>query len=116
MNKTPKEIRRDLVSAHKQLTQRLGRIREDEDHRRAPLSPDSSDRAQEQENDEVLVRLDAATQDLLAQHQHAIERIDHGQYGVCERCGFEIEARRLHAVPQATRCAACAAVPAARAA
>ena len=112
MTRTPNEARAELQRAREQLAERLGRIREDETRATGPLSPDSAERAQEQENDEVLARLERATHDLLAQYHHAIERIDAGQYGICERCGLEVEARRLEAVPQATTCAACAAITA----
>ena len=112
MSPTPNQARDELLRARDQLTQRLDLIRADADHRRAPLSADSADRAQEQENDEVLARLDRATEALLGQYHHALERIDQGHYGFCEQCGFEIEARRLRAVPQATTCAGCVATPA----
>ena len=41
----------------------------------------------------------------------ALTAISEGTYGLCERCGLGIEPRRLEAVPQATTCAVCAAVP-----
>jgi RNA polymerase-binding protein DksA len=108
VNKTPNEARADLLAARERLSRRLNRIRDDEARRGGPLSADSSDRAQEQENDEVLAQLDRATADLLAQFHHAIARIDEGHYGVCESCGLAIEPERLQAVPEATRCAECA--------
>jgi DnaK suppressor protein len=37
----------------------------------------------------------------------ALARIDGGSYGVCERCGEPISARRLEAVPWARRCFTC---------
>jgi DnaK suppressor protein len=114
--KTPNQAREELLRARDQLIQRRERIRADAAHRFAPLSADSSDRAQEQENDETLASLDRAVGELLAQYHHALERIDLGQYGTCEHCGRAIAARRLDVVPQATVCAACATTPAARAA
>jgi RNA polymerase-binding transcription factor DksA len=36
------------------------------------------------------------------------ERIRQGTYGVCEGCGERIPSGRLEAVPEATRCVACA--------
>jgi RNA polymerase-binding transcription factor DksA len=36
------------------------------------------------------------------------EKIRRGTYGVCEVCGGQIPAGRLQAVPEATRCVACA--------
>ena len=38
---------------------------------------------------------------------HALQKIDDGTYGTCERCGREIPAERLEAVPYATLCLSC---------
>jgi DnaK suppressor protein len=37
----------------------------------------------------------------------ALQRIERGDYGLCERCGNEIPAERLEAVPAATLCVSC---------
>jgi DnaK suppressor protein len=39
----------------------------------------------------------------------AIQRLDDGTYGVCERCGLPIAPARLEARPSARRCITCAA-------
>ena len=44
----------------------------------------------------------------LAEAQNAAARIRSGSYGVCERCGRDIGAARLDAVPTATLCIDCA--------
>lgn len=108
MSRTIEDIRRDLTWTREQLARRLQRIRDDATHRRQPLSADAPDRAQETGNDAVLEQLGHGTAALIDQYQHAIERIDHGRYGLCEVCGFAIEPARLEAVPQATDCADCA--------
>ena len=38
----------------------------------------------------------------------ALERMDEGTYGICERCQSVISAARLEAVPQARFCVGCA--------
>lgn len=38
---------------------------------------------------------------------HALERLEAGQYGVCESCGLEIPEARLAVQPMATMCMAC---------
>jgi len=106
--RTTEDVRRDLVWTREQLARRLRRIRDDAAHRLAPLSPDAADRAQETENDEVLERLGQTTTTMIHQYQHAIDRIDTGQYGTCEACGLPIEQERLEVVPQATECVECA--------
>lgn len=39
--------------------------------------------------------------------EHALKRIDEGDYGYCESCGEEIELNRLTANPVATLCITC---------
>jgi RNA polymerase-binding transcription factor DksA len=41
---------------------------------------------------------------LQRQIEAAIHRLDTGKYGICERCGKVISARRLEALPYATLC------------
>lgn len=40
--------------------------------------------------------------------QEALRRSEEGTYGICERCGTEISAQRLEALPQAQLCIQCA--------
>ncbi len=44
---------------------------------------------------------------LLEQTVHALERVDTGNYGVCESCGNPIGKMRLQAFPRATLCLSC---------
>ena len=37
----------------------------------------------------------------------ALEKIEKGTYGICERCGQEIELERLKACPEAKKCLGC---------
>ena len=46
--------------------------------------------------------------DLLHKVQHALARIDAGEYGICESCGNDIPVARLDALPYATLCVNCA--------
>lgn len=41
---------------------------------------------------------------ILVQIDDALKRMDEGTYGVCERCGANIEPERLEALPYATLC------------
>ncbi|HVC14330.1 MAG TPA: TraR/DksA C4-type zinc finger protein [Acidimicrobiales bacterium] len=49
--------------------------------------------------------------DALAEVEAAIERLEKGTYGHCERCGQPIAPARLEAKPAARRCIACASKP-----
>ena len=42
--------------------------------------------------------------DLIEKIDHALERIEAGNYGLCERCGRPIEKARIKALPYASLC------------
>lgn len=44
---------------------------------------------------------------VLHQIQHALERIEEGEFGICEECGEPISIKRLMARPMATLCVLC---------
>ena len=45
--------------------------------------------------------------DRISQVDRALERVDEGGYGWCERCGNQIPVERLAAFPSATLCVTC---------
>jgi RNA polymerase-binding protein DksA len=55
-------------------------------------------------NREMDLSLQENTEHLLAQVNRALEKIDEGTYGKCDRCGRPIEEGRLEIVPYATLC------------
>ena len=46
-------------------------------------------------------------QQLLAQIRDALERFDRGTYGICDRCGAEIDPARIRALPYVSLCLRC---------
>lgn len=44
----------------------------------------------------------------LVRVQNALEALEQGTYGICQRCGEPIAAARLNAMPHATVCVLCA--------
>lgn len=50
----------------------------------------------------------AAAEASLTELTEARRRLDHGSYGICERCGSEILTARLEIRPEARTCVACA--------
>ncbi|WP_026929362.1 TraR/DksA C4-type zinc finger protein [Glycomyces tenuis] len=48
-----------------------------------------------------------AISERIRQVSHALDRVDAGDYGICERCGKPIPAARLAAFPSATLCVSC---------
>ena len=43
----------------------------------------------------------------LAEVEHALQKLDGGSYGICDRCGLSIESARLEALPYTSHCMAC---------
>ncbi|HLU28673.1 MAG TPA: TraR/DksA family transcriptional regulator [Glycomyces sp.] len=48
-----------------------------------------------------------AISERIRQVRHALDRVDAGDYGICEKCGNPIPAARLAAFPSATLCVSC---------
>ena len=46
--------------------------------------------------------------DLLSKVEHALTRVQSGEYGICESCGDAIPLARLEVLPYATTCVNCA--------
>jgi RNA polymerase-binding transcription factor DksA len=71
--------------------------------------PDWSDLATQREGDEVLEGLGVSAAHEVRMINAALARIEAGTYGTCARCGNEIGAARLEALPYAPLCRDCAA-------
>jgi len=51
--------------------------------------------------------LESSVQQMLAQVEDALGRIEDGTYGICQRCGDPIDIARLRVLPFATLCIRC---------
>lgn len=69
--------------------------------------PDLGDQASAETDRSFMLRLRGREQKLLKKIEEAIERIDVGQYGICDVCGEEIGIKRLEARPVTTMCIEC---------
>jgi len=83
----------------RQDIQQFGQLRHD--------ASDAVDEAQDMESIETLTALIEQNNVRLRGITHAIERVDHGTYGVCIDCTGAIADKRLIANPLATRCRDC---------
>ena len=104
-NKENKAALQQLTQLQDELTKRLHNLSADKSKSH---SIDSSEQAVERENDEVIDQLETDTREELMQVQHAIQRIENGNYGICTKCGDDISAARLLAIPYSTLCINCA--------
>ncbi len=60
----------------------------------------------QEDRDSTRILLEGA-RDTFAAAQRAVERHRSGSYGRCSRCGGEIPAERLEAIPEADTCVSC---------
>lgn len=93
-----------LLARKAELESRLLRIEGELDE---PMSPDNDERAVERQDDEVLEAMGEAGLAELRGIDAALDRVAHGRYGICARCGEDIAEARLDAVPHAALCQAC---------
>jgi DnaK suppressor protein len=66
------------------------------------------DAANEQWDVRLLSRLSDSDARTLGQIVDALHRLQAGRYGICTTCEDSIEPQRLHVLPEAARCFACA--------
>lgn len=69
--------------------------------------PDEMDLASAEYDHSVNFRLRGREKALLKKIDMALERMENGEYGICEECGEEITAKRLKARPVTTLCIRC---------
>jgi DnaK suppressor protein len=69
--------------------------------------PDPTDRASIESDRNFILRLRERERFLLLKIDEALERIDSGDFGICESCGSDIGFKRLEARPVTTLCIEC---------
>jgi DnaK suppressor protein len=98
----------NIAKALKARLSELSRVAEIDNELRKPLSADFEEQAAELENQEALQGIENSEVHEIRQIQAALNRISEGTYGICT-LGADIAAKRLRALPTATRCISCAA-------
>ena len=69
--------------------------------------PDPTDRASLESDRNFMLRIRDRERKLLSKITSALDRIDAGEFGICEMCGDDIGEERLKARPVTTLCIAC---------
>ncbi|HUU49971.1 MAG TPA: RNA polymerase-binding protein DksA [Nitrospinota bacterium] len=69
--------------------------------------PDTVDRSSIETDRNFLLRLRDRERKLLKKINESLKRIEDGSFGICLRCGEEINEKRLKARPMATLCISC---------
>lgn len=70
-----------------------------------PMTAEGGSMAFEYEKE---LSVDQNTADLLVKVEHALGRLERGEYGDCEACGKPVPVARLEALPYVTLCVDCA--------
>ncbi len=68
---------------------------------------DTADMSVQDVNQETALRMGERESQMVADIDQALLRIEEGAYGICARCGKEIDERRLEAMPTARYDAQC---------
>jgi DnaK suppressor protein len=103
------QLREELVQAEQELQQLDEQVRDygetSELAEGADNHPgDESDRLTEQQR---LFTIRGELANRKADIEHALERVESGSFGTCERCGRQIPSARLEALPFARYCVDC---------
>lgn len=69
--------------------------------------PDLGDQASAEIDRNFMLRLRGRERKLLKKIEEALDRIKLGTFGICDKCGQEIDIRRLDARPVTTMCIEC---------
>lgn len=98
----------ELETLRADLKARLEKYQAHQHRQGGALEQDFEEQAVQTQNDEVVDSLETETRNELAQIEHALERLANDLGDECERCGEEIDPRRLQVLPYTTVCVKCA--------
>jgi DnaK suppressor protein len=106
-SKKIKETRRRLVGECENLIKSINRSRLAAEEIKLEKTEDEGDLAMISHETALIYNLHEGGFARLRSIQEAMKAIDHGRYGECVRCGNDINAKRLMAIPWATLCIRC---------
>lgn len=98
--------RRLLEERRKTLTGNVEEENEELDVDKGGIS-DIADEASASNERRLLSSLSINDSQILSQIEAALEKIENGSYGKCEKCGKPIPQGRLEVLPYATHCVPC---------
>jgi RNA polymerase-binding transcription factor len=105
--KNLKVTRRRLSKEYENLIKSINRSRLAAEEIKLENTKDEGDLATISHERELLYNLHESDYARLRYLEHAMKAMDRGDYGECVRCGEDINAKRLEAVPWATTCIRC---------
>ena len=99
------EIKKKLLSLKKELL--IGAIEALNELPGETVFSDLGDQATAEIDRNFMLRLKGRERKLLKKIEEAIDRINQGVFGICDKCGEEINMKRLEARPVTTMCIEC---------
>ena len=99
-------LKAKLIERRREIFNRLKNLDEGWDELSRPdIEPEEE--AQKLEISELYKKLDLQEKQEIDEIDQAMNRMDAGNYGVCERCGKEISPDRLRVMPATPYCVKC---------
>ncbi|MBM3738673.1 MAG: TraR/DksA family transcriptional regulator [Acidobacteria bacterium] len=98
-------FRSQLLHKRRELAVSLDGLRQDTPARQGRMAED--DQAQAEHEEFISVKRSHIRHETLREVTLALDRLETGDYGVCEQCGSEIAEKRLQAIPWARYCVQC---------
>jgi DnaK suppressor protein len=96
-----------LLEDLQRLDQEMQWLGDDQSNERGGLGNHLGDDGSSVMEQERISTVSADLNQVLQQVNAALERMNQGTYGICQRCGKEIAAARLEAFPYVTYCIEC---------
>jgi len=103
---TVEKFKQQLLDKREEILDEAGRTLSDMTDQNENV-PDPNDRATLESGRSFELRIRDRERKLLSKIEEALERVDEGEYGVCEDCGEDIGIKRLEARPVTTLCIDC---------
>lgn len=100
-------FRRILLALREKITGDYERVVESSSEEFGSELPEVIDEAARTMNRRIMLSIGDSNHEMLKLIQEALERIDGGDYGVCQECGENIPVKRLELVPYARYCVKC---------
>ncbi len=107
MTRDDQRLRTMLETERAELVDAIGHYEVLARHKKPGLGNHMADDGTEAFDQAAGLALHLNEQSLLGQVEAALTRMDRDEYGICERCGSEVDFARLKAIPYATLCIRC---------
>jgi RNA polymerase-binding transcription factor len=107
LKKDLERFRRALEEEKSKLSSELSKNRDAEQETAEEMTQDIADKASSSYTKEFLFSLTDAEREKVKEIDDALDRIEEGTYGLCQRCANPIAEKRLNAVPWTPYCVDC---------